>query len=104
MNALTRTAMNVVLPRARASLAARASPPARAMGGESRQHLHKGMPTSLAELRNSIWLSDIGALPVVFVVTFAVGMCSSYIGYCALCNPDVRIAPGRRQSLVRTWE
>jgi hypothetical protein len=24
--------------------------------------------------------------------------------YCAVCNPDVRITPGRRQQLVRTWE
>lgn len=61
------------------------------------------MPTTLAELRNNIWLSDPGAYPVLAVLTFACGMCGSYMAYCALTNPDVRIAPGRRQALVRTW-
>ncbi|KAL7490118.1 hypothetical protein ACHAW6_016143 [Cyclotella cf. meneghiniana] len=74
------------------------------MATESRAHLFTGMPTNIVELRNSIWLSDAGAYPVIAVLTFAVGMCGSFIAYCAAVNPDVRITPGRRQQLVRTWE
>lgn len=76
----------------------------RTMATESRAHLFTGMPTNIVELRNSIWLSDAGAYPVIAVLTFAVGMCGSFIAYCAAVNPDVRITPGRRQQLVRTWE
>mmetsp|Transcript_13567 Transcript_13567/g.28646 ORF Transcript_13567/g.28646 Transcript_13567/m.28646 type:complete len:97 (-) Transcript_13567:217-507(-) len=96
MNAFTRTAMNA-LPRV--------TPIARRnMATESRAHLHYGMPKNFNELRNSIWLSDAGAYPVIFVLTFATGMCASYITYCATRNPDVRISPGRRQQLIRDWD
>ena len=74
------------------------------MAAESRAHLHKDMPTNLAELRNNIWLSDPGAYPVIGVLTFAVGMCGSYMAYCMLTGPDVRVMPGKRQALIRTWE
>jgi hypothetical protein len=66
--------------------------------------VHTGMPTTMAELRNNIWLSDPGAYPVIAVVTFACGMSASFITYCCVKNPDVRITPGRRQALVRSWE
>ena len=74
------------------------------MAVESRAQLHKGMPKNFAELRNNIWLSDAGAYPVIAVVTFACGMCASYVTYCAMRNPDVRVTPGRRQRLIRDWE
>eukprot|EP00584_Thalassiosira_punctigera_P008818 CAMPEP_0172544526 /NCGR_PEP_ID=MMETSP1067-20121228/14664_1 /TAXON_ID=265564 ORGANISM="Thalassiosira punctigera, Strain Tpunct2005C2" /NCGR_SAMPLE_ID=MMETSP1067 /ASSEMBLY_ACC=CAM_ASM_000444 /LENGTH=98 /DNA_ID=CAMNT_0013331103 /DNA_START=40 /DNA_END=336 /DNA_ORIENTATION=+ len=98
MNALTRTAMNVVLPRARSAMATRA------MATESRAHLHLGMPKNMNELRKSIWLSDPGAYPVMFVVTFALGFCASFMSWTAMRSPDVRISTGRRQQLIRDWE
>ena len=76
----------------------------RTMATESRAHLHTGIPKNMTELRNNIWLSDAGAYPVMMVVTFACGMCGSYMAYCAARNPDVRISTGRRQQLIRTWE
>lgn len=76
----------------------------RTMAVESRAHLHKEFPTNMKDLRNNIWLSDPGAYPVIVVLTFAVGMCGSYMTYCAAKNPDVRIGFGRRQQLVRDWE
>eukprot|EP00956_Cyclotella_meneghiniana_P017087 scaffold27548_cov45-Cyclotella_meneghiniana.AAC.1 len=81
-----------------------ATVPHRTMAKESRAHLYTGMPTNLTELRNSIWLSDPGAYPVIVVLTFACGFAGSFISYCAFCNPDVRITPGRRQQLIRNWE
>ncbi|KAL7458572.1 hypothetical protein ACHAWC_010182 [Mediolabrus comicus] len=76
----------------------------RTMAAESRAHLHKDMPKNWSQLKNNIWLSDAGAYPVLVVLSFACGMCGSYMAYCALYNPDVRITTGRRQQLVRTWE
>ncbi|KAL7541811.1 hypothetical protein ACHAXR_011242 [Thalassiosira sp. AJA248-18] len=76
----------------------------RTMADGSRLHLHKGMPTNMNELRNSIWLSDPGAYPVLGVVTFACTMSAAFITYCCVRNPDVRIMTGRRQQLIRTWE
>ncbi|KAL3762762.1 hypothetical protein ACHAW5_002267 [Stephanodiscus triporus] len=97
MNALTRTAMNV-LPRARSAVVTRT------MASESRAHLYTGMPTNMSQLRSSIWLSDPGAYPVIFTLGFACCFASSFIAYCAIRNPDVRITTGRRQQLLRTWE
>jgi hypothetical protein len=82
----------------------RATAPTRTFAAESRAHLHKDMPKNWAELKNNIWLSDPGAYPVIVVLTFAIGMCGSYMGYCLVAGPDVRITPGRRQQLIRTWE
>mmetsp|Transcript_25051 Transcript_25051/g.45120 ORF Transcript_25051/g.45120 Transcript_25051/m.45120 type:complete len:101 (-) Transcript_25051:152-454(-) len=99
MNALSRTAMNVVLPRARFAM------PTRTMAVESRAHLHKhDIPTNMKDLKNNIWLSDPGAYPVIAVLTFACGMSACFISYCVLRNPDVRFMPGRRQQVVRDWE
>ncbi|KAL3817647.1 hypothetical protein ACHAXA_001992 [Cyclostephanos tholiformis] len=97
MNALTRTAMNA-LPRARSAATTRA------MATESRAHLFTGMPSNMKELRSSIWLSDPGAYPIIFTLSFACCFAGSFIAYCAICNPDVRITTGRRQQLLRTWE
>ena len=72
--------------------------------GESRAHLYTGMPTNRKELKNSIWLADAGAYPVIFTLSFACVFAASFITYCAVKNPDVRITPGRRQQLLRTWE
>lgn len=72
--------------------------------GESRAHLYTGMPTNMNELKNSIWLADAGAYPVIFTLGFACVFAASFITYCAVKNPDVRITPGRRQQLLRTWE
>ena len=76
----------------------------RTMAAESRAHLHKGIPKNMTELRNNIWLSDVGAYPVLVVVTFACGLCGSFMAYCAAKNPDVRISFGRRQQIVRDWD
>lgn len=81
-----------------------AAPARRTMAKESRAHLYTGMPTNMSELKNSIWLSDPGAYPVIFVLTFACGFAGSFIAYCLIDNPDVRITPGRRQQLIRNWE
>lgn len=72
--------------------------------GESRAHLYTGMPTNMKDLKNSIWLADAGAYPVIFTLGFACVFAASFITYCAVKNPDVRITPGRRQQLLRTWE
>ncbi|KAL7547726.1 hypothetical protein ACHAWF_011004 [Thalassiosira exigua] len=74
------------------------------MAAESRAHLHMGIPKNTDELKRSIWLSDPGAYPVLIVVTFALGMCGSFMAYFCARNPDVRIFTGRRQQLIRTWE
>ena len=83
---------------------ARATAPSRTMAVESRAHLYKDMPKNWDQLKNNIWLSDAGAYPVLVVLTFACGMCGTYMGYTALKNPDVRIATSKRQQLIRTWE
>jgi hypothetical protein len=55
------------------------APTRRTFAAESRAHLHKDIPTNWNELKNNIWLSDPGAYPVLFVLTFAVGFCGSYM-------------------------
>jgi len=86
------------LPRARATIAKRT------MSGESRQHMYKDIPTNVEQLRTNIWLSDVGAYPVLVVLTFAIGMSGSFIGYQAVKNPDVRITTGKRQEMIRSWD
>lgn len=76
----------------------------RTFAAESRAHLHLGMPKNADQLKRSIWLSDPGAYPVMIVVTFACTMCCGFMGYHTYNSPDVRITPGRRQVLLRTWE
>lgn len=80
------------------------APVRRTMAKESRAHLYTGMPRNMSELKNSIWLSDPGAYPVIIVLTFAVGFAGSFIAHCAMSYPDVRITPGRRQQMIRSWE
>eukprot|EP00985_Skeletonema_marinoi_P026253 scaffold20215_cov191-Skeletonema_marinoi.AAC.5 len=74
------------------------------MAAESRAHLYKDIPTNWDQLKNNIWLSDAGALPVIFVLTFACGLGATFIGYNCVANPDVRITTSKRQQLIRTWE
>ncbi len=69
-----------------------------------RDGIHTGIPRSMTDLRKNIWLSDPGAYPVAVVVTFACGMCFTYMGYCCVANPDVRIGFGRRQQIIRDWD
>ena len=69
-----------------------------------RPGLHTGIPKSAADLRNNIWLSDAGAYPIIFVLSFATCFAGSYITYCCVKSPDVRISTGRRQQLIRDWE
>lgn len=104
MNALRRTAMTV-LPRAsRTSAAAVAAPTRRTMAAESRKDLHTGWPTTMAELKNNIWLSDPGAYPVLGVLGFALSFCTAFMAWGLARNQDVRIMPSKRQGIVRTWE
>jgi len=49
------------------------------------------------------WLSDAGAYPVLFIISFAGVFCASVGVRCLTSNPDVRIAPSRRTSVLRTW-
>merc|ERR1712008_562275 len=98
MNALQRTAMNFALPRVRSAMTTRS------MAEGSRAHLYKDIPTNMKQLRTNIWLSDPGAYPVIVVLSFALVMCGSYMGYCSLCSPDVRISMTKRQQLIRDWE
>jgi hypothetical protein len=90
--------------RARSIAATTTTTQRRTMAKESRAHLYTGFPTNMDQLRNNIWLSDPGAYPVIVVLSGAVVFAGSFIAYCALRNPDVRITFGRRQQLVRTWE
>ena len=83
---------------------ARTAAPSRTMAVESRAHLYKDIPTNWDQLKNNIWLSDAGALPVIFVLTFACGLSATFIGYNCVANPDVRITTSKRQQLIRTWE
>ena len=76
----------------------------RTMAAESRAHLHKDIPKNWDQLKNNIWLSDAGAYPVLVVLTFACGLSASYITYCCVRNPDVRITTGKRQQLIRDWD
>ena len=62
------------------------------------------MPKNMDQLKRSIWLSDPGAYPVMVVVTFACTMCCGFMAYHLKQSPDVRIMPGRRQAVLRTWE
>lgn len=96
MNALTRTAMQV-LPRAKSAMTQRSM-------ATIRPGLHTGIPKSASDLRNNIWLSDAGAYPIIFVLSFATCFAGSYITYCCVKSPDVRISTGRRQQLIRDWE
>lgn len=76
----------------------------RTMAEGSRAHLYKDVPKNMSQLRNSIWLSDPGAYPVLVVVTFALGMCGSYMAWMTAVSPDVRVTFGKRQSLIRAHE
>lgn len=69
-----------------------------------RPGLHTGIPKNLSDVKSNIWLSDVGAYPVIVVLTFALGLSGSFITYCCVKNPDVRITTGRRQQLIRDWE
>ena len=83
---------------------ARTATPSRTMAVESRAHLHKDIPKNWDQLKNNIWLSDAGAYPVLVVLTFACGMCGSYMAYTGMKNQDVRWSFSKRQQLIRTWE
>ena len=74
------------------------------MAVESRAHLYKDIPKNWDQLKNNIWLSDVGAYPVLVVLAFATGLSGGYITYTCMKNPDVRITTGKRQQLIRTWE
>eukprot|EP00580_Thalassiosira_gravida_P002059 CAMPEP_0201605964 /NCGR_PEP_ID=MMETSP0492-20130828/5588_1 /ASSEMBLY_ACC=CAM_ASM_000837 /TAXON_ID=420259 /ORGANISM="Thalassiosira gravida, Strain GMp14c1" /LENGTH=74 /DNA_ID=CAMNT_0048070297 /DNA_START=171 /DNA_END=395 /DNA_ORIENTATION=- len=74
------------------------------MATEGRAHLHLGIPKNLSEVRKSIWLSDPGAYPVIFVLTFAVGFSASFISWTVAKSPDVRVQFGRRQAVIRDWD
>jgi len=50
------------------------------------------------------WLSDPGAYPVIFIIAFAGCFCSGVGFKCLSSNPDVRIVPSKRNSVLRTWD
>ena len=50
------------------------------------------------------WLSDAGAYPVIFIISFAGLFCFGVGSRCLLQNPDVRITPKRRNAIIRDWE
>ena len=62
------------------------------------------IPKSFGDLKKNIWLSDPGAYPVLIVLGFATTLSASFITYCVMRGPDVRVSFGRRQQLIRDWE
>mmetsp|Transcript_27929 Transcript_27929/g.42971 ORF Transcript_27929/g.42971 Transcript_27929/m.42971 type:complete len:90 (-) Transcript_27929:122-391(-) len=87
MNSLVR-ASRAIVPRASRSMATSTQGMA----------VHKGQRTFVQN-----YLSDAGAYPVIGVVAIACAGCVGYLSYNILYNPDIRYAPSKRQSLVRTW-
>lgn len=71
------------------------------MAEGSRLHMHKDIPTNMHELKTSVYLSDPGALPVLGIVTFALGFCTSFMGWFLYSKGDVQITFGKRQSVLR---
>lgn len=50
------------------------------------------------------WLSDAGAYPIVVVISFAMVLCGGVGSRCLMANPDVRVLPSKRNSVIRTWD
>lgn len=86
MNALTRTAARAFAPRAKVA---------------SRQ-FSTASESTLSSIKNSVWLSDPGAYPVIGVCVFAVGFCTYTATKNLVGNCDVRWDPKKRQSVIRT--
>ena len=55
----------------------------------------------MSSIRNSVWLSDPGAYPVIAVCAFAVTFCSYTCMKNLVANADVRWDPKKRQSVIR---
>ena len=51
-----------------------------------------------------VWLREVGAYPVIAILTFACGFCATIGTRTLMKNTDVRIAPSKRQQLIRTWD
>ena len=49
------------------------------------------------------WLSDPATYPIIAVLGTATGLCSGFGLWFVLNNPDVRVNPKRRNSVLRTW-
>jgi len=47
------------------------------------------------------WLSDAGCYPIVVIMGFALTFCGSVSLTCLTSNPDVRIMPSKRNSVLR---
>mmetsp|Transcript_17571 Transcript_17571/g.24773 ORF Transcript_17571/g.24773 Transcript_17571/m.24773 type:complete len:86 (+) Transcript_17571:97-354(+) len=83
MNALTRSATRIVLPRAQTAVVSK-----------------RAQSTMMSDFKKH-WLCDVGAYPVIGIIGFAIGFCT-YTGCKNLAaNKDVRIAPSKRQSVIR---
>ena len=57
----------------------------------------------MSKIRNSVWLSDPGAYPVIAVCGFAVAFCTYTCMKNLVANVDVRWDPKKRQSVIRSW-
>jgi len=51
-----------------------------------------------------VWLSEVGAYPVIGILAFATAFCATIGTRTLMKNTDVRIAPSKRQQLIRTWD
>mmetsp|Transcript_26433 Transcript_26433/g.31189 ORF Transcript_26433/g.31189 Transcript_26433/m.31189 type:complete len:98 (-) Transcript_26433:305-598(-) len=49
------------------------------------------------------WLSDPATYPLIAVLGIATGLCSGFGFWFLLNNPDVRLNPQKRNTLIRTW-
>jgi len=50
-----------------------------------------------------MWLSDMTTYPIVVVLGFAVALCAGVGVTGLMCNPDVRVDPSKRNTIIRTW-
>eukprot|EP00978_Attheya_sp_CCMP212_P001937 scaffold4033_cov57-Attheya_sp.AAC.3 len=50
-----------------------------------------------------MWLSDMTTYPIVVVLGFAIALCTGVGVTGLMCNPDVRVDPSKRNTIIRTW-
>ena len=53
---------------------------------------------------HKVWAREVGAYPIIGILSFAVGFCAWRCTKCATECSDVRWVPSKRQQLIRTWD
>jgi hypothetical protein len=105
-SALNRTALRMAAPRMAAGMAAPrmtavAKPQMMMMKTRGMASDAKLKLTGFQQFKHN-WLSDVGAYPVMFIITGAVMFCTTVGLICLTKNPDVRISKARRGAVMRT--